>query len=137
MIEREIEWLKQLPDWVADWKAHDGDMVRAIINRLSRGLPKPAQPVSDKTVGKLEEKVLRVLVEHDEMHCQSFAVIAGESGVPRNKLRRAVRGLARKGFAEFHRALWTEDGDPAGSGYCGTTKGRAFLETLDAKRGDK
>jgi hypothetical protein len=53
----------------------------------------------------------------------SFAVIAERACIPRSKVRRAVRGLARKGFAEFRRGLWTEDGKPAGSGYRCTPKG--------------
>jgi hypothetical protein len=66
-----------------------------------------------------EKKVLIALAEiHSECggYC-SFDYIATLSGLPRDKIRRTVRSLARQGFAEFGKGLWTEDGEPAGSGY--------------------
>ena len=59
-----------------------------------------------------EKKALIALAEaYSEFagYC-GFAYIAANSGLPREKVRRTVRSLARKG-------LWTEDGEPAGSGY--------------------
>lgn len=44
------------------------------------------------------------------------------------EVRRIVRHLARKGFAEYRRGLWTEDGYVAGAGYCITKAGIQALE---------
>jgi len=61
---------------------------------------------------------------HGEM-CIPFAPIAIYTSLPRAEVRRAVRFLARKGLAEFHSGLSTEDGDFAGAGYCITPAGIA------------
>ena len=53
-----------------------------------------------------------------------FAPIVDHTKLDRAKVRRACRGLKRKGLAEFHRGMWTEDGEPYGSGYSATKEGR-------------
>jgi len=74
-----------------------------------------------------ESQVLAALAEarrEDEDFCYlNFDEIARRAGIPKTKVRRAVRGLARKGLAEFRTALWTLDGRPCGSGYRCTEKG--------------
>lgn len=51
-----------------------------------------------------------------------------EANVARRKQESAEeRSLARKGFAEYARGLWTDDGTPAGSGYACTQSGRNAL----------
>jgi hypothetical protein len=45
----------------------------------------------------------------------------------RKMIRRACRSLARKGLAEFHSALWSEDCKLGGSGYCVTGAGIGFM----------
>jgi hypothetical protein len=57
--------------------------------------------------------------------CVPFAPISRDTGLPRDEVRRSVRALARKGLAEFHSGLSTEDGNLAGSGYCITPAGIA------------
>jgi hypothetical protein len=62
-----------------------------------------------------------------------FALIASrakENGdtIDPAKVRRHVRACARKGWAEFSRGLFTEDGELAGSGYAITFAGRVALE---------
>ena len=47
----------------------------------------------------------------------------------RSVIRRAIRSLARKGLAEYHKGLVTEDGEFAGAGYCITNEGIKFLES--------
>ncbi len=65
--------------------------------------------------------------------CMGFSPIAAESGINDVRtVRRIVRHLARKGYAEYHRGLCTEDGDFAGAGYCIT---RAGIEALDSLAG--
>jgi hypothetical protein len=46
-----------------------------------------------------------------------FAPIMAATGLPRARVRFICRHLARKGLLQFCRALWTEDGEPRGSGY--------------------
>jgi hypothetical protein len=57
-----------------------------------------------------------------------FAAIAERAEMDPKKVRRAVRGLARKGLAKFHRTSWTDDGDPHGAGYGLTAEGRAMID---------
>jgi hypothetical protein len=71
----------------------------------------------------------KVLVELADLHgyeecCYSgFDPLARETGLDRKVVRRACRSLARKGLAEYGRGLWSEDGEPAGSGYAATRAG--------------
>jgi hypothetical protein len=70
--------------------------------------------------------------------CFPFRTIMRQGGcADRAQVRRWVRQLARKGLAEYHKGLWTEDGTPAGAGYGLTMLGAATLELLherDAKQ---
>lgn len=59
--------------------------------------------------------------------CATFAPLERATGYDRRTVRRYVRALARKGLAEYFRALCTEDGEFAGAGYCITKAGRAAL----------
>jgi hypothetical protein len=85
------------------------------------------------TLSPLEKKALRGLVgtDHRETY-QGFAVIGHDGELPRHHVRRAVRGLARKGFAKYARGLWSDDGRPAGSGYALTDAGLAFVDAIEA-----
>lgn len=47
-------------------------------------------------------------------------------------IRAALRSLRERGLVKFCRGLWTEDGEPAGSGYALTDAGRAAYEAFDA-----
>jgi hypothetical protein len=61
--------------------------------------------------------------------CLTFAGVADLCAVKdRAVIRRSCRYLARRELAEYHRGLWTEDGDLAGAGYCITSKGQAVLK---------
>jgi len=60
-------------------------------------------------------------------YCVPFKPVIETTGYERKEVKRYVRALARKGYAEFFRGLTTEDGDFAGSGYCITKEGEAFL----------
>lgn len=62
-----------------------------------------------------------------------FDPIARHAEIERAAVRRACRSLARKGLAEFASGLWTEDGDPAGSGYRATKAGEEALHATDGK----
>ena len=55
--------------------------------------------------------------------CTPFKPIQDLTLLDRSHVRRAVRALARKGFAEYFKGLTTEDGDFVGAGYCITKLG--------------
>jgi hypothetical protein len=70
----------------------------------------------------------KVLVElADDYRCdfgyRGFAYLTRETGLDRKVVRRACRSLARKGLAQYGRGLWSENGEPAGSGYAATKFG--------------
>lgn len=50
-----------------------------------------------------------------------FQAVSQRTGLDLTKVRRAVRGLGRKGLLQFYRMSWTDDGTPNGAGY-GLTK---------------
>lgn len=66
---------------------------------------------------------LAVLTLPNGEMCVHFRALIMETGYDRSKVRRYVRALARKGLAEYYRGLWSDDGRPAGAGYCITRKG--------------
>ncbi|TIM95059.1 MAG: hypothetical protein E5Y34_27665 [Mesorhizobium sp.] len=69
----------------------------------------------------------------DDFDVLSFDAIADRSALPRKMVRRTVRAMARKGVTRYVRGCWTEDGEPAGSGYGLTPIGRLDL-LIEAKR---
>ena len=71
-------------------------------------------------VNENEKAVLSFLVEqndYDGFYFFSFSRIMDATGLDRKSVRKACRSLKRKGLAKFGSGLWTEDGEPAGSGY--------------------
>jgi len=66
--------------------------------------------------------------EQGEWNYVNFKTLSEDTKMDRSEVRRIVRHLTRKGLAEFAKGLWTEDGDPYGSGYCITAKGIVVLE---------
>lgn len=48
----------------------------------------------------------------------------------RDMARAFLRDLTDRGLAQYSRGLWTEDGEPAGSGYAITNAGLALLDKL-------
>ena len=82
-----------------------------------------------------EVKVLAALASVGGDFCViPFRSIARRVRLKRAEIRLACRSLTRKGLAEFHRGCWTEDGEPAGSGYAATKVG---CERADAKLVEK
>lgn len=63
----------------------------------------------------------------------SFSYYEADTGLDRKRVRRAIRSLARRGFAEYHKGLMDDDGMVAGSGYIGTKKGSDFLQEQQQK----
>ena len=81
-------------------------------------------------IGEQERQVLIVLSDywHEEGNCIYFKTIEQETKLNTGQVRRACRSLARKDLAEFHRGLFTEDGEVAGSGYCASEKGAYLID---------
>ncbi|SCM71609.1 hypothetical protein KL86PLE_100284 [uncultured Pleomorphomonas sp.] len=48
-------------------------------------------------------------------------------GCTKEMARAVCRDMRGLGFVEYHRALWTDEGEPAGSGYAITAAGRHHL----------
>ena len=83
-----------------------------------------------------EKNVLTALAECTRSGgelCMAFKSIASytEPDLDEKAVRRACRSLKVKGFAEFHRGLMDDDGKVAGSGYCVSDEGEAFLSPCD------
>lgn len=82
-----------------------------------------------------ECKVLDALFEHAGMEgCYGFAPLARFTKLERNIVRRCCRSLARKGLTSFERGLWSEGGEPAGSGYGLTREGHSLAAERDKMR---
>lgn len=78
-------------------------------------------------------KVLKFLGEEysvDGICFMGFDGISQGTGLDRKQVRRSCRFLTRKGLLAFGRGLWTEDGEPIGSGYGATKIGAELAETL-------
>ena len=73
---------------------------------------------------------LAKLCPHPREYYVPFKPLQDATGYDRKAVRRSVRALARKGLAEYSRGLWTEDGEPAGAGYCLTDEGIAAARIL-------
>ena len=70
-----------------------------------------------------------MLAEHfdSESNCLYNRYIAKEAELTEVQSRRAVRSLARKGYAKLERGLMDEDGMVAGSGYRATFEGALLV----------
>ena len=67
---------------------------------------------------------LNNMSEPDGEICVPFAPIMSATELDRKTVRRNIRRLARKGYAEYFRGLCTDKGELAGAGYCITKAGR-------------
>ena len=88
-------------------------------------------------LSKREEAVLLAMADHlPDEYAAPFKYIGqyvenmGGGCEPHN-IRRVVRALARKGYTEFVRGLFRDDGYLHGSGYGVTRKGRDCYNGLD------
>jgi DNA-binding MarR family transcriptional regulator len=63
------------------------------------------------------------LSECEEGHYMSFSPIIEKTRLDRKTVRRSIRALARKGYAEYANGLQDMDGEFRGAGYRPTEKG--------------
>ena len=86
-------------------------------------------------MNKNEIEVLAFLATgNEDFGGYCFAPIMEHTKLDRRQVRLACRSLKRRGFAEFFRGMWTDDGEPYGSGYAATLSGR---EAADSKLVEK
>lgn len=77
-----------------------------------------------------QRQCLEVLAESfsDDFNCLGFSGISQQTALNLSQVKRAVRRLAKRGYAEYHRGLFRESGEVAGSGYSCTSTGKRALE---------
>ena len=63
----------------------------------------------------------------DGFNFVGFRPLSERTGLDVKLTRRIVRQLSRKGLAKFQSGLWTDEGEPAGSGYGITDAGHAVI----------
>ena len=51
--------------------------------------------------------------------------------ITRDMASAICKSLRDRGFLTYERGLWSEDGEPAGSGYAITDKGRKYLRSIE------
>lgn len=86
------------------------------------------------TIGPQETRALKALAAyyHGSGYCVFFREISRKSKLTKHQTRRAIRSLARKGLAEYHRGLFDDDGKVCGSGYCCTVAGIELFREMQA-----
>lgn len=85
-------------------------------------------------INEIERKVLQVLYDVTDSfgeYCISFAWISDDSKLNRKEVQVACRALKSKGLVMFYRGLMSEEGQVAGSGYCISQKGKAYICPCD------
>ena len=81
-----------------------------------------------------EKKVLTVLADETDTwgeRCIGFDWIIGDTNLTRKEVQKACKKLREYKFVHFYRGLMTEDGEVAGSGYCVSSEGEAFIYPCD------
>lgn len=86
-------------------------------------------------INEKERKVLELLVESyhgtDDWGALYMRAIVAGTDFELHQVRRSVRSLARKGYAQYERGLVDEDGMMAGAGYRATEEGAALINPCD------
>lgn len=64
-----------------------------------------------------EALVLDRIGDPSDCKCLNFNHLAEQTGLSRDEAATAARSLRERGIAECYTGLWTDDGEPYGSGY--------------------
>jgi hypothetical protein len=96
----------------------ESKLVQATTDHAEAATRSPWQ----RRIGQIETEVLAALACSNGFWC--FKHLSRVTKLDRKLVRRTCRLLARKGLAEFGKGLWSEDGEPRGSGYAATSEGR-------------
>lgn len=62
-------------------------------------------------------KILKALIEADDMYCYDYSWLESETGLTRKELEPEVASLRSTGLVEHIKGLMTDDGEVAGSGF--------------------
>lgn len=119
-------------DIVAEWEEPEAVTITVDALELMRTAPTVA-PTEAKPINLVgyERKALLAWAEtREDWDIIGFAGIAAKGGIDLPRVRRAVRGLARKGLAKFHQTSFDDEGVPKGAGYGLTKEGRELLESM-------
>ncbi|NIJ37903.1 hypothetical protein FHR22_002606 [Sphingopyxis panaciterrae] len=87
------------------------------------GLPK-------REFSRAEALILGEIGDPADCKCLSFRHLAERTGLPRDEVIDACRTLKADGFADCYTGLWTDDGEPYGSGY---GLSRAYLAEMQSE----
>jgi hypothetical protein len=102
-----------------------GGSSRELPDRLSVDAQAAPPERAGPCLSETEVQVLLALPEDTDCCC-GFAPLIEDTGLTRPEVRSACRSLAQKGLARFASGLWTEDYEPAGSGYGLTYEGAKY-----------
>ncbi|HWW12392.1 MAG TPA: hypothetical protein VN018_07740 [Brevundimonas sp.] len=85
-------------------------------------------------LSRIEVDILKALVAvgPDSGLCFRHIIAHGALTDPRPVVEAAVRLLAARGFVVFRRGMWTDDGEPYGSGYSINVEGMLALGLVPA-----
>lgn len=113
---------------------------RATADRLWRELRQMEFAAARGKLKRLtpHQRALMAAIVHDDFRddefCYSRRHIENVSGLTRAQSGRAIAALRRLGFIDLHRGLFTDDGEPAGSGYATTLAGHDWWWEKEADR---
>ncbi|MES2753823.1 MAG: hypothetical protein V4659_04085 [Pseudomonadota bacterium] len=78
----------------------------------------------------IERAILSALLQAarpGEVWCLNLRGLHNQTALPKEVCRGVIRGLIDDQLAECRTGLWTDDGEPAGAGYCITGKGARLV----------
>lgn len=78
--------------------------------------------------------LIKVLEDGEPGFYTPFQPICKRTGLDRKTVRKAIRALARKGFAEYEKGLCDYDGEFRGAGYRPTETGITYPTPKKKKR---
>jgi hypothetical protein len=116
---------KRLEDQAQKLRAEIREMDRIKALRDLKRLPPQQRAVLGAFVGEADSEL-----------CYSFSTISQWSGLGRAQVSRACKALRRLGFLSFHRGLFNEDGEVAGSGYALRDAGTDWWRTRETPTKD-
>jgi len=136
----------QIEAWAARWQNQSGSPAAELADKERETAGQNRKNKTDEVAMRDQQKQqyysFRVFLKRNPVARKAYVALyalTSEGAISLKELsrvlgedysavRRAVRTLARRGLAELHRALWTDDGRPAGSGYALTEKGEQMMD---------
>lgn len=117
------------------------DLAQVIYHELKEDARYPDKAVSytradeitlQKAAQALRVAILKALEEADRQEmCLNLFGLQTRTGLPRETLRGIAADLRAEGLAAHKKGLWSDDGTPAGAGYCITKAGKEALRAIE------